>query len=84
MDKEKVNQLNKLHPILSTPGTHKEKGWGMGYKVIMDLLKFSKGILHIESRLNMGTTVFIKLPSLKNEIHEESFEFFDGRGHIHS
>ena len=67
MDQNKVNSLNQFQPILSSPGTFKEKGWGMGYKMIMDLLKFSNGGLHVKSKLNEGTEVTIKLFSEKKE-----------------
>lgn len=67
MDQTKVNSLNQFQPIISSPGTLKEKGWGMGYKMIMDLLKFSKGTLHVKSKLNEGTEVTIRLFSGKKE-----------------
>jgi signal transduction histidine kinase len=63
MDEGKVHSLNNMHPIQSTPGTGKEKGWGMGYTVIIDLLKFSGGKLHVSSALNEGTEVTVQLPS---------------------
>lgn len=62
MDHNTVDLLNRLQPIHSTPGTSKEKGWGMGYKVIIDMLKFTGGTLFVKSRLNEGTEVIIKLP----------------------
>ncbi len=67
MDQSKVESLNQLQPISSSPGTLKEKGWGMGYKMIIDLLKFSKGTLHINSRINEGTEVTIRLFSGQKE-----------------
>ena len=67
MDQNKVDSLNQFQPILSSPGTLQEKGWGMGYKMIMDLLKFSNGTLHVKSKLNEGTEVTIRLFSGKKE-----------------
>lgn len=63
MSKEKVAALNNFRSLDSSPGTNKEKGWGLGYIIILDLLKFSKGTLHVESGLDKGTTVTIQLPA---------------------
>ena len=62
MDKDKEDSLNRLQPVLSSEGTHNETGWGLGYILITDLLKLSGGDLHVESQLNKGTTVMVKLP----------------------
>ncbi len=62
MDPKKVSLLNELRPITSSQGTNMEKGWGMGYMVMIDLLLISKGKLQVESKLNEGTTVVITLP----------------------
>jgi signal transduction histidine kinase len=62
MEADKLNSLNNLQPIQSSPGTKMEEGWGMGYKIITDLLRFTGGKLHITSRLNEGTDVTVKLP----------------------
>ncbi len=67
MDQQKVDSLNQFQPIYSSPGTLKEKGWGMGYKMIIDLLKFSEGTLNVKSKLNEGTEVTIKLFSGRKE-----------------
>jgi len=62
MDKGKVDSLNKLQPVLSSEGTLKETGWGMGYILITELLKLSRGDLFVESHLNKGTSATVKLP----------------------
>lgn len=62
MTAEKVLNLNNFKPLDSNPGTNQEKGWGIGYTIIMDLLKFANGSLFVESRLNEGTIVTIRLP----------------------
>jgi len=66
MDKEKVDFLNNLVPLDSNPGTNMELGWGLGYIIIIDLIKFAKGSLHVESILEQGTAVNVKLPVLPN------------------
>ena len=76
MDEERVDSLNNLRAIHSSPGTSKEKGWGMGYKVIIDLLRFTDGKLHISSRLNEGTEVTIKLPCSEDLIIEKKRSAF--------
>lgn len=76
MDENKVNSLNNLQSIVSSPGTHKEKGWGMGYRIITDLLKFTGGKLHVNSRLNEGTEVTIKLPCNENLLFQKDRLFF--------
>lgn len=63
MPQEKVDELNNFRPVDSNPGTHKEQGWGLGYIIIMDLLKFSKGKLQVQSQLDKGTTITVELPS---------------------
>ena len=63
MSPERTAALNNFKPLDSKPGTDQEKGWGLGYTIIMDLLKFSKGTLHVESKLDEGTTITITLPS---------------------
>ncbi len=65
MDQSKVDSLNNLQPITSSEGTNMEAGWGMGYSIIIDLVKFSEGRLHVESKVNEGTTVVVKLPSIE-------------------
>ncbi len=63
MTKEKVMSLNNFNPINSNLGTNEEKGFGVGYTIIMDLLKFSNGAFYVESTVNKGTKVTIELPS---------------------
>lgn len=62
MNEDKVQSLNNFKPLHSNPGTNKETGWGLGYIIIMDLLKFSKGTLHVASKLQQGTTITVSLP----------------------
>lgn len=62
MSKDKVDSLNRLQPVLSSEGTLKETGWGMGYILITELLKLSEGNLLIESQLNKGTIATVNLP----------------------
>ena len=76
MDKSKVSSLNRLQPIRSTLGTSEEKGWGMGYKVIIEMLKFTGGALLVNSRLNEGTEVIINLPCRESELFSKGYSGF--------
>jgi signal transduction histidine kinase len=84
MSPEKAAALNNLQPINSSNGTRQEKGWGLGYKVIIDLLKFSKGTMQIASQLNEGTEVVIKLPSEINQNGHPAGGFLTGVNHIYN
>jgi signal transduction histidine kinase len=57
-----VASLNDLIPVVSQKGTDKEPGWGMGYMLIIDLLRFANGKLHVESKVASGTKVSFSLP----------------------
>lgn len=65
MSQDIVLSLNNLQPIISSEGTKMETGWGMGYVLIIDLLKIAKGTLHAESKETKGSLVTVKLPALK-------------------
>ncbi len=65
MTQDKVVSLNNLQPIISSEGTNMETGWGMGYVLIIDLLKISKGKLYVESKENQGSLVIVELPPVK-------------------
>lgn len=67
MSESKVQSLNNFKPLDSAPGTNEETGWGVGYIIIMDLLKYAKGSLYVESKLNEGTVITIHLPLSKPE-----------------
>lgn len=58
-----VEALNQLKAVSSSKGTESEEGWGLGYRVIFDLIKLSNGNLTISSELGRGTEVKIELPS---------------------
>lgn len=70
MDSTIVEELNNLQPVSSQKGTAKEIGWGLGYRFIIDLLKFVHGKFSIESEKGKGTTVIIDI-NLKNIVETE-------------
>lgn len=62
MEPSIVDALNNLTPVASQHGTDKETGWGMGYMLIIDLLRFANGKLVVESSVGAGTKVNFSLP----------------------
>ncbi len=65
MEPAMVDSLNNLKPVASKKGTEQESGWGMGYILIIDLLHFANGKLHIGSKPAAGTEVSFSLPLQK-------------------
>ncbi len=49
--------------IESTPGTYKEKGTGLGLRIIKEFVEKNHGSLRLESAPNKGTTVYVALPA---------------------
>lgn len=55
-------ELNNLRAVSHSSGTDNETGWGLGYKVIIELINASNGELHVSSQPGMGTKVKITIP----------------------
>ena len=49
--------------MISTYGTDKERGTGLGLKLCHELVLVNKGVLRIESKEGQGTTVFVSIPA---------------------
>jgi signal transduction histidine kinase len=49
--------------IISSINKNKKSGHGLGYLIIKDLLKMINGNISIESKINMGTSVYILFPA---------------------
>jgi signal transduction histidine kinase/ligand-binding sensor domain-containing protein len=64
MSPEMVVRLNDREPVDSNIGTNEETGWGIGYRLIMEMLRLSRGKMHIESARGHGTSITILLPPL--------------------
>ncbi len=60
---KKQKQIFTAAEVKSTPGTEDEKGTGLGLKLCYELVKIHKGSIEIESKVNEGTCVIIKLPA---------------------
>ncbi len=65
MDSQLVADLNNKKPVSSKKGTGNEKGWGLGYRFIIDLLRFVQGKFSVESTKGKGTTVAISVPCVE-------------------
>jgi signal transduction histidine kinase len=64
MPKNKVDMLNNAEPVNSKAGTNEEPGWGLGYRLILDMLRLCQGRLYIVSEIKQGTVVTVVLPPL--------------------
>ena len=60
---ERLNDLLKSGKNISTRGTDKEKGSGLGLLLCKEFIEKSGGKLHIESELNKGTTFYVYIRS---------------------
>ncbi len=62
MPDEIRDNLNQMRAVNSRKGTNKEAGWGLGYRLIIDLLRLCAGTLHVDSAEGHGTSIRITLP----------------------
>lgn len=60
--KETLLKVFEINSIVSTFGTNKEKGTGLGLKLCKEFLTINKGNIKIESHLEKGTKVYLTLP----------------------
>ncbi len=66
MSQDMVEKILDPDVFFSTMGLNNEIGNGLGLKLCKDFIRKSKGKIWIESKPNMGTTVFFTLP-VKNK-----------------
>ena len=62
LNKRSQLKVFELDSTISTLGTNKEKGTGLGLKLCKEFLLLNKGDIWIESKVNSGTSVYISLP----------------------
>ncbi|MEJ0030482.1 MAG: ATP-binding protein [Bacteroidota bacterium] len=63
MTKDQVNKLFQPDQLVTTQGTNKEKGSGIGLLITKELLTNNGGDIKVESTKEMGTTFTLTLPS---------------------
>lgn len=68
IEKKRFDSLFKYEEKTSTRGTGGETGTGLGLPLAYDLVEAHGGELTLESKLNRGTTFYIKLPHIKPKI----------------
>ena len=62
INKQSQLKVFEIDSTLSTLGTNKEKGTGLGLKLCKEFLTINNGDIWIESNVNNGTSVYISLP----------------------
>jgi signal transduction histidine kinase len=62
MKKTDQEKLFKIDEHLTTPGTSDEKGSGLGLILCKEFIEKNKGIIHIESELNKGSSFTFTMP----------------------
>ncbi|MDO9274336.1 MAG: HAMP domain-containing sensor histidine kinase [Lutibacter sp.] len=62
MAKDSQLKVFEIDATVSTLGTNKEKGTGLGLKLCKEFLTINRGSIWIESNEHKGTSVFISLP----------------------
>lgn len=67
MTDEQISNIAKVESNSSTLGTQGEKGTGLGLIICKEYIDINKGKIEIQSQKNIGTTITLKLPKVKNE-----------------
>ncbi|TAE76477.1 MAG: sensor histidine kinase, partial [Bacteroidetes bacterium] len=62
MPQEVADKLFSIDFKLSTKGTNKEEGTGLGLKICKEFVEKNKGKIYVESAVNKGTTFFVSFP----------------------
>jgi len=63
MNHDKLNNLFIIDKNVSTEGTAREKGTGLGLILCKEFIEKHNGKIRVESQINEGTTFFIELPN---------------------
>lgn len=62
MNEDMKNNLFKTGQSISSRGTEKESGTGLGLQICKDFIEKNNGIISVESQVGVGSTFIIKLP----------------------
>ena len=63
IDEAKIEDLFRVDKTKSTKGTEDEGGTGLGLILCKEFIEKNKGIIRVESQLNIGTTIYFSLLS---------------------
>jgi signal transduction histidine kinase/ligand-binding sensor domain-containing protein len=64
IDEEKITDLFSIDKNISTMGTAKEKGTGLGLILCKEFVEKCGGTISVESKKEIGSTFFLKLPRI--------------------
>lgn len=62
VSEENIKKLFRLDKRLTTSGTNKEQGTGLGLILCKDFVELNKGTITVQSKIGKGTQITIKLP----------------------
>jgi len=65
MDENQLKNLFKIESMISTEGTKKEKGTGLGLIICKDFIEMNNGLLNVKSKKSKGTEFIVELPKSK-------------------
>lgn len=65
IDPEKLRTINENGPLISTVGTNKEKGTGLGLGLCKEMIAANEGQIIFQSKPGQGTIISLRLPSPK-------------------
>lgn len=74
MDKDQIAMIFDFNKSITTPGTIKEKGTGLGLILCKEFVEKHSGKLWVNSTLNNGTEFFFSIPEVKEAELNEEFE----------
>jgi len=66
MKTEQLENIFRIDKSVSTPGTEKEKGTGLGLILCKEFVEMNNGIITVESQVGKGTFFYVNLPINKN------------------
>ena len=65
MSKEVLKKIREGDTNTSTPGTHNEKGYGLGLKICFRMIHFLNGNISINSNPGSGCKIIVRIPRRK-------------------